>query len=133
MHVAVLNWVLSGGLLVGTALRGRHFRAAGEKQLDAEAGGEVRPLYLSRITRTLLRRESVTSPTVAMSIGQTAIGLGVILVGSRVFVSGATHIASDLNVSHLAFALLAAPVATELPEAFYSSDLGAPRERTRWR
>src|SRR5205085_7375763 len=61
------------------------------------------------------------------SVGQTLLRLAVILIGARVFVSGATQLASDLHVSHLAFALLVAPVATELPEAFNSSVIWARR------
>ena len=129
VHVAALNWVLAAGLLVayGFYVR-RHFRSAGEKELEAEATGEVRPLHLRRISENLLRRnQTTTKPSVRLSVGQTAIGLGVILLGSRVFVSGATQLATDLHVSHLAFALLVAPVATELPEAFNSSVIWARR------
>ncbi len=129
LHVAAFNWVLAVVLLLayGFYVR-RHFRSTGEKQLEAEATGEVRPLHLRRIAENALRRkQTATQPTAALSMGQTAIGLGVILVGSRVFVSGATQLATDLHVSHLAFALLVAPVATELPEAFNSSVIWARR------
>jgi cation:H+ antiporter len=129
LHIAALNWILAAGLLLAYAFYvRRHFRSAGEKELEAEASGEVRPLHLRRIATNTLRRNGRSEPpSVSLSIGQTAIGLGVILVGSRVFVSGATQLATDLHVSHLAFALLVAPVATELPEAFNSSVIWARR------
>jgi cation:H+ antiporter len=129
LHVAAFNWLLAAGLIVGYGLYvRRHLSAPGETELEAEATGEVKPLYLGRIARGLLHRPGRTGqPTRAMSMGQTAVGLGVILLGARLFVSGATQLASDLHVSHLAFALLVAPVATELPEAFNSSVIWARR------
>jgi cation:H+ antiporter len=129
LHVAAFNWVLAAGLIAGYGFYvRRHFSGPGEKELEAEAAGEVKPLHLRRIARRLIDRAAgVGRPTRAMSMGQTAVGLGVILLGARLFVSGATQLASDLHVSHLAFALLVAPVATELPEAFNSSVIWARR------
>ncbi|MFL5514670.1 MAG: sodium:calcium antiporter, partial [Gemmatimonadales bacterium] len=49
--------------------------------------------------------------------------------GARVFVSSATSISDRLHVSHLAFALLVAPVATELPETFNAGVIWARRGR----
>jgi cation:H+ antiporter len=129
LRIRAFNWVLAAGLLVGYGVYvRRHFSSPGEKELEAEAAGEVKPLHLRRIARGLLHRPAGAGrPTRAMSMGQTAAGLGVILLGARVFVSGATQLATDLHVSHLAFALLVAPVATELPEAFNSSVIWARR------
>jgi cation:H+ antiporter len=129
LRIRAFNWVLAAGLLVGYGVYvRRHFSSPGEQELEAEASGEVKPLHLRRIAGGLLHRKAGAGPpTRAMSMGQTAAGLGVILLGARVFVSGATQLATDLHVSHLAFALLVAPVATELPEAFNSSVIWARR------
>ena len=129
VHLRPLNWGLAAGLIVGYGLYvRRHFRGPGEKELEAEATGEVRPLHLLRIGGNLLHwKESPGAPSVPTSVGQTLLRLAVILIGARVFVSGATQLASDLHVSHLAFALLVAPVATELPEASNSSVIWARR------
>src|SRR6185436_13998528 len=51
---------------------------------------------------------------------QTGLSLLLIVGGARMFVSGVNTIAETLGVSHLVFALLVAPVATELPEKFNS-------------
>jgi cation:H+ antiporter len=51
---------------------------------------------------------------------QTGLSLLLIVGGARMFVSGVNTIAENLGVSHLVFALLVAPVATELPEKFNS-------------
>jgi cation:H+ antiporter len=129
LRIPAFNWVLAAGLVAayGFYVR-RHFSSPGEKELEAEATGEVRPLHLRRIARSLLHRSvGIGRPMQAMSMGQTAAGLAVILLGARLFVSGATQLATDLHVSHLAFALLVAPVATELPEAFNSSVIWARR------
>jgi len=66
LHVAAFNWVLAVVLLLayGFYVR-RHFRSAGEKELEAEATGEVRPLHLRRIAANALRRrQTATQPTV---------------------------------------------------------------------
>jgi cation:H+ antiporter len=58
---------------------------------------------------------------------QTLAGLAVIVLGARIFVSAVTSIADRLHVSHMAFALLVAPVATELPETFNAGVIWARR------
>jgi cation:H+ antiporter len=121
LDVKAVDVVLAVGLMVayGFYVRG-HFASAGADQQEAEATGEVKPLYLRR----LLRRDGAS---LRQSIGQTVAGLGVIVAGAQVFVHAIDGLASRLNVSHLVFALLVAPIATELPEALNSSVIWARR------
>ena len=51
---------------------------------------------------------------------QVAFALVLIVGGARLFVSTISVLADRLGVSHLVFALLVAPLATELPEKFNS-------------
>jgi cation:H+ antiporter len=99
----------------------RHFEAPGEEELEKEAAGEVKRLYLARLAR------ASSTPPVPMSAIQTLAGLGVIVAGAEVFVHAIQTLGSALHVSHLAFALLLAPIATELPEALNSSAIWARR------
>ncbi len=121
LDVKAVDVVLAVGLIVayGFYVRG-HFASPGADEQEAEATGEVKPLHLRR----LLRRQGASLPS---SIGQTVVGLGVIVGGAQIFVHAIDGLASRLNVSHLVFALLVAPIATELPEALNSSVIWARR------
>jgi cation:H+ antiporter len=123
VHVRPLHWALAVGLIVayGFYVR-RHFLAPGERELESEASTEIRPLYLwgwMRRVRPAMTPWSATSPNWPTFV-QTAISLLLIVAGARLFVSGVNTIADNLGLSHLVFALLVAPVATELPEKFNS-------------
>ena len=122
LHIKAVNIVLAVALFGGYALYvRRHFQGSGEKVEEAEARGEVRALYLNRV----LRRPG--APTVPVSVVQTLVGLGVILAGAQVFVGAINDLAARFSISHLVFALLVAPIATELPEALNSSVIWARR------
>jgi cation:H+ antiporter len=100
----------------------RHLRAPGERELEDEARNEIHPLYLwgwLRRVRRSLAPWSNASPDWPMFV-QTGISLLLIIGGARMFVSGVNTLAENFGVSHLVFALLVAPVATELPEKFNS-------------
>jgi cation:H+ antiporter len=128
VHVRPFHWVLSPALLIGYALYvRRHFRAPGEKRLESEAASEVKPLYLRRWVAATLRRTWRPPPPIWASVAQTVVGIAVIVGGARLFVTGVTHLSDQFHVSPLAFALLVAPVATELPETFNSSVIWARR------
>jgi cation:H+ antiporter len=123
IHVKAVNIALAVGLVVayGFYVR-RHFR-----QPAAQAGEEgpgLKPLHLGRAPRP--RRQEGDAPT-WLAIVQTFVGLGVIVLGARIFVSSVATISDQLHVSHLAFALLVAPVATELPETFNAGVIWARR------
>jgi len=121
IHVKALNVCLAIGLVIAYGFYvHRHFSSAGEDTQAAEAAGEVKRLYLRR----LLRGDGTPLP---LSIGQAVVGLAVIIGGAQIFVHAIDDLATRLNVSHLVFALLVAPIATELPEALNSSAIWARR------
>ena len=124
-HPKWFKWLLAAGLMVGYAFYvKRHFESPAEKvdELEAEARGEVKPLYLRRWLRRLQGKPvpNPSPPPTWASITQTLIALAVMVAGARIFVLGVDRIADVFHVPHLALALLIAPVATELPEKFNS-------------
>jgi cation:H+ antiporter len=116
-HHTWFKLALAVALLIGYVLYVlRHLRSPEEKEEEAEAVGEVRPLYLLRI----LRRAGAASPPLWGSVTQVGVALAAMLSGARVFVLGVDRIANDFSIPPLALALLIAPIATELPEKFNS-------------
>ena len=123
-----LHYALAVVLLIGYGFYvRRHFKAPGEKQQEAEAVGEVKRLYLSRLGGRRGADKPVGQPPRWMSVTQTLLGLGILLIGAELFVNVITKLSATLGVPHLAFALLIAPVATELPEALNASVIWARR------
>ncbi len=123
IHVRPLHWTLAVVLIVsyGFYVR-RHFRTPGEKELEREAESEISPLYLWGWARRLRRRLPAWSSASPRwpSILQVVVSLLLIIGGARIFVAAVDVIARQFDVSHLVFALLVAPLATELPEKFNS-------------
>jgi cation:H+ antiporter len=123
IHVKTLHVVLAIVLVVayGYYVR-RHFISPGEDEMEVEAGGEIRALYLwswwGRVRRGLAAW-SVDRST-ALPFVQVALALACIVGGARLFIIAVDQIGQDLGVSPLAFSLLVAPLATELPEKFNS-------------
>lgn len=70
------------------------------------------PLHL------FLRRHG--PPPAALIAIQLALAVGLLVVGSRIFVDGITATAASLRISALTLALVVVPLATELPETFNS-------------
>jgi cation:H+ antiporter len=123
LHVKGFNWALCAVLVVGYVFYvKRHFAPPGEEADQREAASEVKPLYFRRWRRRLqgLARENPGRPQPWVSITQTAVALGGIIAGARVFVIGIDNVAATFNVPPLALTLLLAPIATELPEKFNS-------------
>jgi len=123
VHVRPLHWALAVVLLVGYAFYvRRHFAAPGEKELEHEAESEIRPLYVWAWIRRMRPRLPAWSRRSPMgpSYVQVALALALIVGGARLFVYAVNVIGERFHVSHLVFALLVAPVATELPEKFNS-------------
>ena len=115
-----LRWALAPVLLVAYGVYVvRHFKAPGEPELQSQAAGEVGPLYLlawwDRLRRAAGRARR---PPSWAAITQTVLALGLIVGGAKVFVVGIDELAKTFNVPTLLFALLVAPIATELPEQF---------------
>jgi cation:H+ antiporter len=99
-----------------------HVIDSGGEPTPAEAHGEVKPLYLWRVLR-MIRRELAEWSTAASRsapIVQVVISLLAIVGGARLFIDAVTGIADRFGVPPLAFTLIIAPVATELPEKFNS-------------
>ena len=116
VHITALNLLLAVVLLVGYVFYvRRHFKNPGERELESEARNELKPLYLKR----LLRRSSSKIST-GQSTAQVAAALLLMVGGAQLFVGAMETISHRLGVPALAFSLLVAPVATELPEKFNS-------------
>jgi cation:H+ antiporter len=121
--VRPLHWALAVVLVVGYVFYvRRHFAAPGDTRLEEEAESEIKPLYVWRWLRKAARSLepwSKASPRWP-SVAQVLLALVLIVGGARLFVSGVTVLSDRLGVPHLVFALLLAPLATELPEKFNS-------------
>ena len=123
IHFKTLHVAVAIVLLVGYAYYvRRHFASGADPESETELGEEIKPLYLwawwGRL-RTGLAEWSLER-SAALPFAQVAIALGFIVGGARLFIVAVDEIGTDLGVSPLAFALLVAPLATELPEKFNS-------------
>jgi cation:H+ antiporter len=130
VHARVFHVVIAAVLVGAYAVYVRlHFRAPVET-LHREAAQAIRPLYLGRaaLRRPAAGADPPAAPAWA-SIAQTLVGLAVIVAGARVFVVLVTDISDRSHVPYLLFALLVAPIATELPEIFNASVIWARRGR----
>jgi cation:H+ antiporter len=99
----------------------RHFQASPDSEASSE-GVDVKPLYvwgwLGLVRRNLAawtKDTSILAPFV-----QVVLALGAIIGGAQLFIGAVDGIAGRFGVPPLAFTLLVAPVATELPEKFNS-------------
>jgi cation:H+ antiporter len=116
-----VKWAVAVLLLVAyAAYVRRHFQSPGENELEVQASGEVHPLYLRAWLERLLKpaRPWAAKPPGWATVGQTLVALALIVGGARVFVDGMETLAEAFHVPSLVFALVVAPVATELPEQF---------------
>jgi cation:H+ antiporter len=123
VHIRVLHVALAVVLLVGYVYYvRRHFSSPGEKKLEGEAANEIAPLELWQLLR---RFRSALAPwskdaSVALPFVQVGLALGVIILGSELFIHAVDTLGQQLGVQPLVFSLLVAPLATELPEKFNS-------------
>jgi cation:H+ antiporter len=118
-----VDYALVIALLVGYVYYvRRHFQAPGKEQFEEEAEAEIKALHVW----VALRRFKATLPAWTVDAStpapfvQVAIALGCIIGGAELFILAVDRIAVTFDISPLAFALLVAPVATELPEKFNS-------------
>ena len=120
VHAKPFRWTLAPVLLIAYGVYvARHFRSPGEPEVETEAAGEVRPLFLLAWWDRLRRAAASTGrPPTWLAAGQTLIALGLIIGGAKVFVVGIDQLSKTFHLPSLVFALLVAPVATELPEQF---------------
>jgi cation:H+ antiporter len=120
LHVKAINVGLAIVLVVGYGYYvRRHFQApvAGSGE-----GGDIQPLRLWmwwRLVRRSLPGWSVDR-SVAAPFVQTGVGLALMVGGAKLFVDSVGDLGSSAGLSPLAFSLLVAPLATELPEKFNS-------------
>jgi cation:H+ antiporter len=108
-HVLV-RYLVAAGLLV---LYAYYVKVTLSEETAAAA--EIRPLYLKRLLG--FTHDHTSSPLVAF---QVALALGLILVGSKIFIAEVMHVAERLQTPPLILSLLIAPIATELPEKMNS-------------
>ena len=119
-HAKTLDVLLSIGLVVGYVYYvRRHFSA---ERAPEFVEGEVKPLYARRWLARVRRDgpDPSADPSDPAPYVQVAVSLAAIIGGADLFISAVDGIADRFGVPPLAFALLVAPVATELPEKFNS-------------
>lgn len=104
-----------GKLLVAFMLFGAYalyvYLTVREEQDVMEGEEELSRLYLARKN---------PDPSLALALLQVLLALLAIILGAKYFVDSLTVISGALGISPFIFALLIAPVATELPEKFNS-------------
>ena len=123
LHVKAIDYGLAIVLVVGYGYYvRRHFQSPGEDELAEEAETEINPLYLWRWLRVVIRRlpEWSKDRSTAAPFVQVAIALGLIVLGAEIFVEAVSTLGEAAGIPPLAFSLLVAPLATELPEKFNS-------------
>ncbi|HET6514090.1 MAG TPA: sodium:calcium antiporter [Thermodesulfovibrionales bacterium] len=81
--------------------------------------GHSEGLYLSRLMRRL-RFTKDDTPHPAVTIAQVIGALSMMVAGAHTFVRSLEHVSLRFGMNPLLFALILAPVATELPEKFNS-------------
>ena len=121
LHVRTIDVCLAIVLVVGYAYYvRRHFQSP---QTENEGGGnDIRPLRLWEVLRVGVRRLpawTVERSTAAPFV-QVAIGLILMVGGAKLFVDAVGNLGKAAGLPPLAFSLLVAPLATELPEKFNS-------------
>ena len=96
-------------------LYGRYVRShlAAESTIGSES---LNPLRLDRLDWAA--SAEAESPRLRIVSLQVLVGVGLIVVGAVTFVGAVSDIARTLGVNEVLLALIVAPMATELPEAF---------------
>jgi cation:H+ antiporter len=121
LQVKAIDYALVVVLLVGYAYYvRRHFQSGGEEETEAE--NEIRSLYVWDLVRRFRRHamEWTADRSTAAPFVQVGIALGLIILGAEMFVSSVGDLGEAAGIPPLAFSLLVAPLATELPEKFNS-------------
>ncbi len=123
LHVKLIDYGLAIVLVVGYGYYvRRHFQTSDESTSRARAATEIKPLYVWGWLRRVNRRLPVWSVdgSTAAPFVQVAIALGLIVLGAEIFVGAVSTLGEAAGIPPLAFSLLVAPLATELPEKFNS-------------
>jgi cation:H+ antiporter len=121
IHVKAVHVGLAIVLVVGYGYYvRRHFQAPDVE--STEGSGEIQPLRLwvwLRLVRRSMPAWSIER-SIAAPFVQTGIGLALMVGGAKLFVDVVGDLGDKAGLSPLAFSLLVAPLATELPEKFNS-------------
>jgi cation:H+ antiporter len=126
LHVRVFDVCLAVVLVVGYAYYVRRHFQAPEAEAGAEKGegdaSDIRPLRLWVALRWVLRRlpEWSADRSTAAPFVQVTLGLILMIGGAKLFVDAVGNLGKAAGLPPLAFSLLVAPLATELPEKFNS-------------
>ncbi len=123
LKVKAIDYGLAIVLVVGYGYYvRRHFQSPGEQDLEKQAANEINPLYVWGWLRVAARQlpEWSKERSVAAPFVQVASALGLIVLGAEIFVHAVGTLGEAAGIPPLAFALLVAPLATELPEKFNS-------------
>jgi len=116
-----VDYLLVIVLLVGYAYYvRRHFQTP--SSVGSDGGADIKPLYVWQGMRTFMRSLPVwdKNASVPAPFVQVGIALALIIGGAELFIHAVDEVARSFDVSPLAFSLLVAPIATELPEKFNS-------------
>jgi cation:H+ antiporter len=122
-HAKWFDYSLAVVLVVGYGYYvRRHFQSAGKPDLEDQTEDEIRPLYVWAVLARFRPRLAAWTKdaSTAAPFVQVALALGCIIGGARLFIWAVAIVGATFHVPPLAFALLVAPVATELPEKFNS-------------
>ncbi|MEP6758489.1 MAG: sodium:calcium antiporter [Actinomycetota bacterium] len=123
LHVKLLDYTLAIVLIVGYGYYvRRHFQTSGEPELEEEAENEIKPLYVWGWARRFARGLPEWSRQASRKVPfvQVGLALGLIVLGAEIFVGSVSTLGEAAGIPPLAFSLLVAPLATELPEKFNS-------------
>jgi cation:H+ antiporter len=128
LHVKAVHVCLAIVLVVGYVYYvRRHFQAPDEASDQAPddgsaEGADIQALRLWVWARALWRSlpEWSIDRSIAAPFVQTGVGLVLMVGGAKLFVDAVGDIGQSAGLSPLAFSLLVAPLATELPEKFNS-------------
>jgi cation:H+ antiporter len=92
------------------------YRTLRGESADLEHSEEM---YLSKIMKKL-KLMNTDKPHIMLIFFQVAVSLAVMITGAHTFVKSLEHVSIRFGMNPLLFALILAPVATELPEKFNS-------------
>jgi cation:H+ antiporter len=130
LHVRAFDVCLAIVLVVGYAYYVRRHFQAPEAEAGADEGAEdgegdvsdIRPLRLWVALRSVLHRlpEWSAERSTAAPFVQVSFGLILMVGGAKLFVDAVGNLGKAAGLPPLAFSLLVAPLATELPEKFNS-------------
>ncbi|HEX9298802.1 MAG TPA: sodium:calcium antiporter [Actinomycetota bacterium] len=121
LHVRTIDVCLAIVLVVGYAYYVRRHFQAPQPENEGD-GNDIRPLRFWVVLRMGVRRlpEWTVERSTAAPFVQVTFGLILMVGGAELFVDAVGNLGKAAGLPPLAFSLLVAPLATELPEKFNS-------------